>query len=305
MQGLRTWQLFALAVGVWGTTWHAILYQLPHNTPEVGVAIRFALAGALLLALCAWRGERLRFDAGGHLRFALQGLFLYSLSYVAVYHAERHVASGLVAVGYSASPLINAAGAWLLWRTPTGGMRFLLGGMLGIAGVVLIFWPELHAVRESPGEGSGVALGAGLTAAAVLLSSVGNLVAHANPARRLPLWPAMGYSMLYGAGFAAAIAQASGHPVNLPSAPSWWLSLVYLSVAGSMLAFGSFLTLQQRVGPGPASTVGVMTPLLAIVVSTLFEGYLPSAITIAGLALAVMGNVLMLQLSPAAARAAE
>src|SRR5689334_2069995 len=137
---MRTWQLFAIAVAVWGTTWHAIVYQLQHAPPEAGVAIRFGLAGLLVLAFAAPRGERLSFGARAHARLALQGTFMYSLSYLCVYHAERHVPSGLVAIGYSASPLLTGLGAWLLWRqrlTP----RFVAGGLLGVAGVTLIFQP--------------------------------------------------------------------------------------------------------------------------------------------------------------------
>ena len=98
-RGLPTWQLFAIAVAIWSTTWHAILYQLARTPPEVGVTLRFALAGMLALAVAAWRGDRVRCNAREHARLALQGMFMYSLSYLCVYHAERHVPSGLVAVG--------------------------------------------------------------------------------------------------------------------------------------------------------------------------------------------------------------
>ena len=110
---LPTWQLFAIAVAIWSTTWHAILYQLQHTTPEFGVALRFGLAGALVLAFAALRGERLRRTPREHALLALQGVFMYCLSYLCVYHAETQVPSGLVAVGYSASPLVNGIGAWL------------------------------------------------------------------------------------------------------------------------------------------------------------------------------------------------
>ncbi|MFY9509569.1 MAG: DMT family transporter, partial [Rubrivivax sp.] len=166
--------------------------------------------------------------------------------------------------------------------------RFVAGGAVGLAGVALIFWPEIGSTGERPGA----ALGLGFTAAAVLLSTVGSLVASRNSAQRLPFWPALGYSMLYGAALSAlALLQ---QPQVLPTALSWWLSLAYLALAGSVLAFGAFLTLQQRVGPGRAATVGVMTPVLALVVSTSFEGYRPGWFTLLGVAAAVAGNWLML-----------
>ena len=92
-RGLPTWQLFAIAVAIWSTTWHAILYQLAHTPPEAGVALRFALAGVLALGIAAWRGDRLHCTVPEHARIALQGVFMYSLAYLCVYHAEKHVRS--------------------------------------------------------------------------------------------------------------------------------------------------------------------------------------------------------------------
>jgi drug/metabolite transporter (DMT)-like permease len=300
---LPSWQLFVIAVAIWSTTWHAILYQLAHSTPEAGVTLRFALAGAIALAFAAWRGDRLRCTAREHALLALQGVFLYSLAYLAVYHAEKHVPSGLVAVGYSASPLVNGIGAWLLWRTAISA-RFLLGGALCIIGVALIFWPEFAQVAAS----DATTVGAIFTVAAVLLSAVGSLAASRNATHRLPFWPALGFGMLYGAALSCLVVVGSGQSFAVPSAPSWWASLAYLSIAGSVIAFACYLTLQDRVGPGPASTLGVMTPVLALVVSALFEGFRPVTLTWLGAALAVIGNVLILAPKfkpPAVAAAAE
>jgi drug/metabolite transporter (DMT)-like permease len=299
MQRLRNWQLLAICVGVWGTTWYAITFQLGQTAPEVGVALRFGLAGAVVLAMCAWRRLPLRFSPRDHALLMLQGAFLYGVSYVCVYHAERHVVSGLVAVGYSASPLAGGLGARLLFGTRLTA-RFVLGGTLGLAGVALIFWPEFG---KAAGQ-SGAALGALFTLAAVLLSTVGSLIASRNRENALPFWPALGYGMLYGAALGAVIALAQGQRFTLPAVASWWLSLLYLVLAGSVLAFACFLTLQQRIGVGPAGTVGVMTPLLALVVSMAFERFRPDALTFAGAALALAGNVLMLTGRPAPAGAA-
>ena len=290
MHRFRSWQLFAICVLVWGTTWHAITWQLGDFPPELGVAIRFALAGAAVLLFCLWRGVPLAFAGRDHALLALQGTFLYGVSYVCVYQAERFVPSGLVAVGYSASPLLTGVGATLLFGAALG-TRFLIGGALGIAGVALIFWPEI----TRPGGGERAALGAVLTVASVLLSTIGSLAASRNRHRGLPLLPAMGFGMLYGAVAAALVAVALGHSGTLPAAPSWWLALVYLTFAGSVLTFACFLTLQDRVGAGRAGTIGVMTPLIALVVSLVLEGFRPSLITFAGAALAVAGNVLMLR----------
>jgi drug/metabolite transporter (DMT)-like permease len=285
----KTWQLFAVCVITWGTTWHAITYQLAEFPVEFGVALRFALASAAVLVFCRWRGDNLRFSAADHAALALQGVFLYGVSYVCVYHAERFVPSGLVAVGYSAAPLLTGIGAAWLFGAPLG-RRFIAGGTLGLAGVALIFWPEI----ARPSSGDRATYGALLTVAAVLLSCVGSLTASRNRHRGVPLFPAIAFGMLYGALAAAVLALAFGRSLSVPTAPSWWLSLAYLALAGSVLAFACFLTIQDRVGAGPAGSVGVMTPLLALVVSLWLEGFRPSLLTGAGAALAVLGNTLML-----------
>jgi drug/metabolite transporter (DMT)-like permease len=297
-KGLPTWQLFAIAVAIWSTTWHAILYQLEHTPPEAGVALRFALAGAMALAVAAWRGERLRCTPAEHARIALQGVFMYSLAYLCVYHAERHVPSGLVAVAYSVSPLLNGIAAWMLWRGALG-WRFVLGGALCVAGVGLMFAPELAAVTA----GANAQRGALFTLGAVLLSAVGSLLASRNAAHRLPFWPAIGWGMLYGAALSMALLYASGQTLSVPAplaAPAWWGSLAYLALAGSLTAFACYLALQQRIGPGAASTVGVMTPVLALVISAAFEGYRPVLLSWLGAGLALIGNGLILRPRPIA-----
>ncbi len=305
---MPAWQLFLVAVLVWGTTWHAILYQLAYTSPEVGVMLRFGLAGLALLLFCAWRGERWRMTRGEHLRLGFQGVFMYSVSYFCVYHAERHVPSGLVAVGYSASPLVNGLASHWLWRTPLTA-RFIWGGACGLAGVVLIFWPELLTAFQAAPEAVAQAapppahpaitgqagLGLAFTLGAVLLSSVGSLVASRNRSVGLPLWASLGWGMLYGALFSAGVVLALGQPVVLPVAPAFWLSLAYLALFGSVVAFACYLVLQQRWGPGQASMVGVATPVLALAVSALLEGYRPGWLAVAGVALAVFGNWLALR----------
>ncbi|MEY2919196.1 MAG: hypothetical protein RL261_501 [Pseudomonadota bacterium] len=292
MHRLKNWQLFAICVLTWGTTWFAITFQIGHVAPEVGVAMRFALAGAVILGLCVMRQENLRFTPAQHAIFALQGSFMYGVSYVCVYHAEQHLVSGLVAVGYSASPLVAGLGARALFGVSLRP-RFILGGLLGIVGVALIFWPEF---ARTTGDRNTL-LGALFTVGSVLLSTVGSLTASRNRSRGLPFWPALGFGMLYGAAASALLALMQGQSFVPPAIASWWLSLLYLALAGSVLTFACFLTLQERIGPGPTGTIGVMTPLLALVVSMAFEGFHPDVLTFGGAALAVAGNVLMLRRS--------
>jgi drug/metabolite transporter (DMT)-like permease len=298
MDRLSNAQLFAVCVLTWGTTWYAITFQVGHIAPEIGVALRFGLAGGVVLAMCAWRGMALRFSRHDHARLAVQGGFMYGVAYICVYHAERHLVSGLVAVGYSAAPLVSGLGARLLFDTRVS-RRFVVGGLAGLAGVALIFWPEFGRAADS----REAALGALFTVASVLLSTIGSLTASRNRTHGLPFWPALGFGMLYGAAACAVVALLQGQGVAAAGGdafaalrqPSWWLSLLYLSLAGSVITFACFLTLQERIGPGPTGAIGVMTPLLALGVSIMFEGFAPDALTFAGAALAVGGNVLMLR----------
>ncbi len=290
MHRFRTWQLFAVCVLTWGTTWYAITYQVGRMAPEVGVALRFAIAGTVVVSFCALRGMRLRFTWREHALLALQGSFMYGVSYLCVYHAEKHVVSGLVAVGYSASPLVAGLGGHALFGLRVS-KRFVLGGIVGLCGVALMFWPEFGKAAGS----RDATLGAAFTVGSVLLSAVGSLVATRNRPFGLPFWPSLGFGMLYGASVCTVAAIVAGESFALPAAPSWWLSLVYLALAGSVLTFACFLTLQERVGPGRAGAIGVMTPLLALTISMLLEGFRPDGVTLTGAALAMSGNVLMLR----------
>jgi drug/metabolite transporter (DMT)-like permease len=287
---LSNWQLFSICVLTWGTTWYAITFQIGLTPPEVGVALRFALAGTVVLSFCAARGLRLRFTLREHALLAFQGAFLYGVSYICVYHAEKHIVSGLVAVGYSASPLLAGLGAhWLFGQRVT--TRFLAGGVLGLAGVALMFWPEFGKAVGDRNAGLGVVF----TFGAVLLSSVGSLTASRNRRHGLPFWPALGFGMLYGAAVTVVVALLQGQSFALPPVASWWFALFYLALAGSVLTFACFLTLQERIGPGPTGAIGVMTPLLAVTVSVIFEAFRPDLLTVVGAAMAVGGNVLMLR----------
>lgn len=286
----RNWQLFTICVAVWGTTWYAITFQLGQVAAELGVAYRFALAGSVIMLGARLYGLSLRLSARGHAYVALQGSLLYGVAYIAIYYAERYLTSGVVAVGYSAAPLLAGIGSRLLWGTSLRA-RFVAGGLLGLLGVALLFAREIGTTSAN----SQTALGGFLTAAAVLASALGNLAASQNTKRGLPFWPALAWGMLYGAGTCALAACVRGASLTLPVRLSWWLSLCYLALFGSVVTFASFLKLQERIGPGRAGAVGVMTPLVALLVSVAFEGYRVDLLTVSGALLALLGNVLMLK----------
>lgn len=287
---LNTLSLFAGCVLIWGTTWLAITYQLGNVAPEASVSYRFLLAAALIAGYCRLRGHSLRFNAAEHAALALMGVLMYSVGYILVYHAEMHVVSGLLAVGYSAGPLLAMFGLRIFFGHAMTA-RMALGSVLGIAGIALVFWPELGRA----GHRGNVALGALLAMLAVLVTSAGNLVAHRNHQRGLHGWPTMAWSMGYGGITSLAAALALGRPLTFDGSPNYVISLLYLSVFGSILTFASYLTLLGRIGAARASYIGVMVPIVALVVSSLFEGFAWHALTVAGIAVSVAGNVLVLR----------
>lgn len=283
-------QLFVACVAIWGSTWLAITFQLGAVPPEASVAWRFFLASAILFGYCLARRLPLRYPAAQHRWIALQGVLMFSASYIAVYYAEQNVVSGLVAVGYSASPLLGMLAMRLLFRTPMTP-AVMVGSVLGIAGIVLVYWPEFAHLRGD----HRTAVGAMFTVAAVVLSTLGSVAAHRNQEARIPLWQGMAWAMLYGALCSLAFALVSGKGIAFGSGAAYVASLAYLAVLGSVVAFAGYLTLIRRIGVARAGYIGVMVPIVALAVSAVFEGFRWHALTGVGIAVSVAGNVVVLR----------
>jgi drug/metabolite transporter (DMT)-like permease len=195
-----------------------------------------------------------------------------------------------VAVGYSANPLLALIGMRVFFGTPmTRPLAY--GSILGMVGITLVFWPELAHVQGD----RNMALGALHTAIAVMVSSLGSMVAHRNQQAKLPLWQTMAWGMLYGSLFSLAVTLATGKPLAFEATPAYVLSLVYLAVLGSILAFAGYLTLIQRVGATRAGYIGVMVPIVALMISSIFEDFRWQAVTLVGILVTVLGNVIILR----------
>jgi drug/metabolite transporter (DMT)-like permease len=289
---MPTVALFAACVAIWGTTWIAITFQIDRTAPEVGVALRFTLAAAVVLAGCALRRLPLRLPLREHLWLVLLGALGFCLSYLLVYHSQRYIVSGLVAVGYSAAPLVNMVLARVFLGTRMS-LRVAAGGLCGLAGIALIFQPEFTRLDSS----RPLAIGAALTAAAVLASCLSNMVISGQQARGIRGWVPLGLAMTYGAAGSWLAIALLGVPIEVRWSWPFVGALLYLTLAGSVLAFGAYYALIGRIGAARAAYVGVMSTIVALLVSALFEGYDWRAATVAGIALAVAGNVLALSAS--------
>jgi len=293
---LNNVSIFAGCVLIWGTTWLAITYQLGTVAPEVSVSHRFLLAALVIAVWCRLRGLPLRFKPAEHLALALMGIAMYGISYVFVYHAEVHVTSGLVAIGYSATPLLSALGTRFFFRQAVTG-RVAVGSLFGFLGITLVYWPEFAQLAPS----RNVLLGALFTGLAVMITTTGGLLAQRNHQRGLHGWPTMAWGMTYGGVAALVVALALGRPYTIDLDLPYLLSLLYLTLLGSVITFAGWLTLVGRIGVARASYVGVMAPVVALCVSTLFEGFVWHPLTAAGVAISIAGNVLVLRSTPRAA----
>lgn len=281
--------LYSTSVLIWGTTWLAITYQLGSVAVEVSVAYRFALAAALLLAYCIVRGYPLKFSVRDHRFMALQGLFLFAVNYVLTYHAERFISSGLTAVGFTVIVFLNILGTRIFFGNPIR-LPVLIGAVLGAVGIGLVFWPDLAGFRASP---DGL-LGLGLIVSAAAFSSTGNLLSAWNQKRGLPIVPSNAFGMTYGALFVTGFALFTGKEFHVPMTASYLLSLLYLSLFGTALAFGAYLSLLGRIGADKAAYATVLFPLVALALSTWLEGFVWHPSTVLGIFMSLIGNVIIL-----------
>lgn len=282
--------LYAVAVLIWGSTWLVIKFQLGVVSPVVSVAWRFALAAAMLLAYSALRRRPLGFSARDHLWIALQGMLMFGLNYVGVYLAEQDLTSGLVAVVFSLVVSMNALGMRVFYSRPIHATT-IFAALIGVAGVALVFWPEMRGLSSSALQLRGLEV----ALAATVLASLGNMVAARIHQRGLPVMQVNAWAMLYGAVIVAVLAAASGQRFSFDLSWRYVASLVYLSLFGSALAFGAYLTLMRRIGADRASYTAVAIPVVALLLSSVFEQLRWQFATFIGIALCVAGNVLMLR----------
>ena len=282
--------LFAITTLIWGSTWLAITFQLGVVPAEISVVYRFALAALLLALWCRATGRSLAFSRRNHLFLVAQGVLMFGANYVAIYEAERYLTSGLVAVLFSTIVFTNPLGMRIVYGARIA-RRTIFAAVLGVAGVVLLFLPELSTVQNNADTGAGVAFGL----AGTLLATGGNLIAVRNHAARVGVLEGTVWGMAWGAATAALIAAMTGASWLFDARPGYVLSLAYLAVFGSIVAFGAYFTLIKRVGVGIASYTGVATPVIAVLLSTLFEGFAWTWTAVIGAALAATGNFIALK----------
>ncbi len=281
--------LFAITVLTWGTTWFVILGQLGVVHPIVSVGWRFLLASFIVFGICIARSERLVLTLSEHALCVLLGLFLFCLNYGLFYTASVSLTTGLVSVVFSTMVFWNALGARLLLGQPLES-RSLIGGLIGVLGLLILFRSELLSFNWES-EGSFALL---LCLLGTLSASSGNLVSATLQKRDMTVWNSTAYGMLYGTVLTFIFAISNDLEIQFEWTAVYVGSLLYLVIFGSVIAFGSYLTLIGRIGPGRAAYTTVAFPVVAILVSVVFEGYQLTVLAFVAVALVIAGNWLAL-----------
>ena len=281
---------FLLVALIWGSTWLVIKDQLAAAPPSWSVTYRFAIAAVGMAALALFRRESLRLTAAGHLFAILIGVTQFCANFNFVYRAELHLTSGIVAVVFGLLMVPNAVfGRIFLGQQVTP--RLFVGGAIGLAGIAALLVNEAQNAQI----GGNVALGVGFTVIAILACSCANIAQATEQAQRVPVVALLTWAMVWGTVADAAFAWSVAGPPVLPASLRYWSGVTYLGLIGSVLAFPLYYTLVRKLGAGRAAYNSVVVPVVAMALSTMFEGYRWSALALAGGVLALGGMVIALR----------
>lgn len=284
---------YALTVLIWGSTWYAIRFQLGVVDEALSLFYRFGLAAVILLTWCLLRSIRLRFSPSEHLAMAAQGCCLFSINYLLFYWTTGLITSGLVAVIFSTVIVMNIInGAVFLKRRVEPFV--LIGALVGLSGITLVFWHEIQlAATQSVNASRDVFTGLGIGLAATYFASLGNILSARNQVKKLPILQTNAFGMAYGALLMLVYALSRGASFAFEFTMPYIASLLYLSIFGSIIAFGAYLSLVGRIGADRAAYATVLFPLVALVISSVFEGFIWTPMALAGVALVLIGNMLV------------
>ena len=281
---------FLIVTLIWGSTWLVIRGQLGVVPVSWSVTYRFAVASATMFAFAAASRTSLRLSARDHLFLTGMGVAIFVLNFNLVYRAEAHVTSGIVAVTFALLIVYNS----ILGRVFLGqalSRPFMLGSGVAMLGIALLFAHELHVAARNAHQ---VALGIGLTLLAMVFASIANVLQSTDRARAMPMPALLAWGMLWGAIVDALWAWTTTGPPQFEATPRYVAGVLYLGVIASALAFTLYFTLIRQIGPARGGYVNVLTPVIAMGLSTVFERYrwsveaaLGGALVLAGLVVAM------------------
>lgn len=281
---------FMLTGTIWGSTWFVITGQISDVPAAWGVFFRFMLATPALFGLALAMGNRLKLNRAEHLLAIGVGIAQFSGNFLFVYHSEQHITSGIVAVMFALLMVPNAIFARVFIGEQVQG-GFIGGSLVAIAGVALLL---VHEWRAAP-LGGDVGLGIVLAVAGMLAASIANVV-QANPTGRgVPMVSLLSWAMLYGTAFDLAYALATEGPPQVPTAWQFWAGTAYLAIVGSVVTFPLHYNLVREIGAGRTAYNAIVTVCVAMLLSTLFEGFKWDMLSAGGMGLALLGMGLALR----------
>jgi drug/metabolite transporter (DMT)-like permease len=282
---------FAIIVLIWGSTWFVIKDQLHVVPASWSVTYRFAVAGVTMLIWAAMRKERLGLDARG-MTFALAlGVSQFVINYNLVYVSEEYITSGVVAIVYALLLVPNAVLA-RIFLGQRMGRQLVLGSVVAIAGVGLLF---AHEAQLSAAGMYQALIGIGIALGGLFFASIANIMQAARVAKAYPMATMLGWAMLIGAALDGVFSFATAGPPVIEMRWGYIAGILYLGVIGSGIAFTLYFELIRTIGPTKAAYTGVAIPVIAMLLSTLFEGYRWSFLAVAGAVLALAGLVIALR----------
>jgi drug/metabolite transporter (DMT)-like permease len=282
---------FIIVSLIWGSTWLVIRDQLSVVPASWSVTYRFAIAGIGMFLLSLVMRQSLRLNRTAMAWTLLLGLMQFSLNFNFVYQAEHHITSGLVAVIFALLIIPNALLArWWLGRSI--GTPFIIGSIVATTGVAMLMVQEY---RAAPVGSTAVLIGIALALLAVLCASVSNVVQVLPGMAKFPTIPVLGWSMLWGTLFNASWAWANFGPPVIDPRPAYLGGVLYLSIVGSVITFPLYFRLIRDIGPGKAAYTSVVIPVVAMLLSTLFEGYRWTPLAMGGAVLVTVGMIIAMR----------
>lgn len=287
---LGTISLFVIPALIWGSTFFVIKFQLGVVDPTWSVSYRFILAGILLLGYSRYKGLSLQFSRKEHLRSILQGALLFGFNYWFVYVAEQELISALVAIMFSCIIFLNVFFC-KIFLGRSAERKIYIGAILGIAGTLLLFKQELIGLGDSDFKTFHLTI----CFISVIIASLGNITSAFNQSKGMPVMQTNAFGMLYGGLIIALMAFISGASISFAFQFEYISSLLYLSIFGSIIAFGSYLTLIGQIGADKAGYVLVVIPVIAVTLSVIFEDYQLGWHVLVGMVFILAGNIIVLK----------
>tara|TARA_A100001015_G_scaffold316897_1_gene432378 strand:+ start:1064 stop:1930 length:867 start_codon:yes stop_codon:yes gene_type:complete len=279
--------LYSLVIFGWSTSWLPLKSQIGSVDPEISILWRFMIALGICFIIAKIQKLTLIFPLKIHLKMALMGFFMFSTNFTLFYYASEHVVSGLLAVVWSMTSLINIILVALITRSKPNFLQ-LLASTIGLAGITLIFIPELKV--------SQLAL---KSLVLCLIGTVsfcsGNIISRSLQNENIPIMSANSFGMLYGCFVLIVYAIILDHSFTVSFETSYIISLLWLSVVSTVLTFTCYLILLGRIGPGRVGYATIVFPVFALLISTVFENYIWTPFAMVGVILVIIGNLIMTQ----------